>query len=70
MIRIYVSPLVTKSPPSIALYGATLTSWSVAGEELIFVSPRAVRDGSKAIRGGIPICWPAFGPWAEGAQHG
>ena len=40
------------------------------GQELIFVSPKAVRDGSKAIRGGIPICWPSFGPWSEGPQHG
>ena len=40
------------------------------GQELIFVSPKAVRDGTKAIRGGIPICWPSFGPWSEGPQHG
>ena len=40
------------------------------GEELIFTSPKAVMDGSKAIRGGVPICWPSFGPWSEGAQHG
>ena len=37
---------------------------------MIFVSPKAVMDGSKAIRGGIPICWPAFGPWSQGSQHG
>ena len=35
---------------SICKYGATVTSWSVKGEELIFVSPKAVMDGSKAIR--------------------
>ena len=35
---------------SVALHGATLTSWRVAGQELIFVSPRAVLDGTKAIR--------------------
>ena len=50
--------------------GATITSWTVEGEELIFLSPRAVLDGSKAIRGGVPICWPAFGPWSLGSQHG
>lgn len=55
---------------SIAKYGATLTSWKVKGEELIFVSPAAVLDGSKAIRGGIPVCFPSFGPWALGPQHG
>ena len=45
-------------------FGATITSWTVEGEELIFVSPKAVMDGSKAIRGGVPICWPSFGPWS------
>jgi len=51
-------------------FGATITSWTVEGQELIFVSPKAVLDGSKAIRGGVPICWPAFGPWSLGSQHG
>jgi len=55
---------------TIALYGATLTSWKVKGEQLIFVSPNAILDGSKAIRGGIPICFPSFGPWSLGPQHG
>jgi len=52
------------------LFGATLTSWQVEGEELIFVASRAKLDGTKAIRGGIPICFPAFGPWEFGPQHG
>merc|ERR1719266_2503026 len=55
---------------SVSLHGATLTSWKVKGEELIFVSPKAILDGSKAIRGGVPVCFPAFGPWPLGAQHG
>ena len=58
------------------------------GEELIFVSPKAILDGTKAIRylyclflskhpltndfqrGGVPVCFPAFGPWPLGPQHG
>ena len=52
------------------LFGATLTSWQVKGQELIFVATKAKLDGSKAIRGGIPICFPAFGPWSFGPQHG
>ncbi|KAF9977303.1 hypothetical protein BGZ73_006452 [Actinomortierella ambigua] len=43
------------------LYGATLTSWNVHGKERIFVSQKAILDGSKAIRGGIPLVFPVFG---------
>lgn len=52
------------------LFGATLTSWESEGEELIFVSEKAVLDNVKAIRGGIPLVFPAFGPWALGPNHG
>jgi len=52
------------------LFGATITSWKVEDEDIIFVSPKAVFDGKKAIRGGVPICFPSFGPWQYGAQHG
>jgi hypothetical protein len=41
-------------------HGATLTSWAVGGEERIFVSPNAVFAPPKAIRGGVPVCWPQF----------
>ena len=51
-------------------FGGTIISWIVDGQELIFVSKKAVLDGSKAIRGGVPICFPNFGPWTYGAQHG
>ncbi|KAF9930532.1 hypothetical protein BGZ65_005295 [Modicella reniformis] len=43
------------------LFGATLTSWKVDGKERVFVSKQAVLDGSKAIRGGIPLIFPVFG---------
>ena len=42
------------------LHGATLTSWKVDGEELLFVSPKAVFAPPKAIRGGVPVCFPQF----------
>lgn len=43
--------------------GATVISFKSAnGRENLFVSKKAVYDGSKAIRGGIPICFPIFGP--------
>eukprot|EP00911_Craspedida_sp_UC1_P000959 UC1_evm1s716 len=52
------------------LHGATVTSWCVGKEELLFVSKKAIYNGVKAIRGGIPIVFPCFGPWAHGPQHG
>jgi len=51
-------------------FGATILSWIVDGHDKIFCSKKAVMDGTKAIRGGIPICFPAFGPWTYGPQHG
>ena len=54
----------------ISTFGATLTSWTVDGTELLFVSPNSKLDGTKAIRGGVPVCFPAFGPWEGGPQHG
>lgn len=51
-------------------HGATLTSWKLHGNEIIFCSGNAKLDGSKPIRGGVPICFPAFGPWPLGPQHG
>ncbi|MDT8385767.1 MAG: D-hexose-6-phosphate mutarotase, partial [Gammaproteobacteria bacterium] len=31
--------------------------------EVIWLSETAVYDGSKPVRGGVPICWPWFGPY-------
>ncbi|KAE8352921.1 galactose mutarotase-like domain-containing protein [Aspergillus coremiiformis] len=48
---------------TIYLYGATVTSWKLAnGKEQLFVSETASLDGSKPIRGGIPVVFPVFGP--------
>ncbi|KAJ3154125.1 hypothetical protein HDU86_005052 [Geranomyces michiganensis] len=54
------------------LFGATVTSWKVGGVEKIFVSNKAHLDGSKAIRGGIPLVFPHFGtiPTSSLPQHG
>lgn len=41
-------------------HGATLASWELDGEPVIWLSPRAVLDGGSAIRGGVPICFPWF----------
>ncbi|OWF48400.1 putative glucose-6-phosphate 1-epimerase [Mizuhopecten yessoensis] len=52
------------------LHGATALSWKCDGKEILFLSKKAVLDNSKAIRGGIPLVFPQFGPWTCGPQHG
>jgi len=45
----------------VALHGAHVMSWKPADEdEVLYLSPDAVFTESKAIRGGIPVCWPWF----------
>ncbi|KAF2398762.1 galactose mutarotase-like protein [Trichodelitschia bisporula] len=48
----------------VLLYGATVTSWKNGGgkTENVWVSEKAIWDGSKPVRGGIPIVFPNFGP--------
>ncbi|OJD21192.1 hypothetical protein ACJ73_07469, partial [Blastomyces percursus] len=44
---------------TVNLLGATVVSWKLAnGEEQLFLSQKAVLDGSKPIRGGIPLVFP------------
>jgi glucose-6-phosphate 1-epimerase len=58
------------SPPQIYLHGACVTSWKQAtGDEVLYVRPDAVFDKSKPISGGLPHCFPQFGPGAM-QQHG
>ncbi|KAJ2783196.1 GPI inositol deacylase [Coemansia javaensis] len=51
------------------LYGATVTSWKSRGRERLFLSAQSKLDGSRPIRGGIPVVFPQFGPGAL-PQHG
>jgi len=45
----------------IALHGAHLFHWQPKGHDpVIYTSPTAIFREGKAIRGGIPICWPWF----------
>jgi glucose-6-phosphate 1-epimerase len=45
----------------IYLHGAHLTSWRPAGaEEVMFLSEESAFADGKAIRGGIPVCFPWF----------
>jgi glucose-6-phosphate 1-epimerase len=50
----------------IYLHGAHVTSWKPAGrEEVFFVSSQSRWEDGRAIRGGIPICFPWFGGKAD-----
>eukprot|EP00455_Lapot_gusevi_P033695 TRINITY_DN3690_c0_g4_i3.p1 TRINITY_DN3690_c0_g4~~TRINITY_DN3690_c0_g4_i3.p1 ORF type:complete len:341 (-),score=76.11 TRINITY_DN3690_c0_g4_i3:463-1407(-) len=52
-------------------YGAHVTFWRESGKpDFLFMSPKAVLNGTKAIRGGIPICFPQFGVLGKLSQHG
>ena len=56
---------------TITPYGAHLVQWTDAsGKELLFVSSIAEGGGGKAIRGGVPICWPQFAAKGPYAKHG
>lgn len=45
----------------VALHGAQVISWKPRDEEeVLYLSPDAVFREGKAIRGGVPICWPWF----------
>jgi glucose-6-phosphate 1-epimerase len=53
----------------IYLHGAHITSWKPSGEEeLLFLSPLSLYEDGKAIRGGVPICFPWFGAKADDAN--
>ena len=55
--RVYAS-LPTGDSVEVMLYGATVISWKNNGKENIFVSDAAVLDGSKPVRGGVPVVFP------------
>lgn len=54
----------------VALQGAQLLSWTVQGQEQLFLSPHAAHDGHTPIRGGIPVCFPQFNQRGPLVKHG
>lgn len=55
---------------AVALQGAHLIAWQPVGEEpVIWLSDATAFEEGVAIRGGVPICWPWFGP-AGKPSHG
>jgi D-hexose-6-phosphate mutarotase len=52
-------------------HGAQLLCASCDGEPLVWLSPQAQFDEGKAIRGGVPLCFPWFGKHPDGLPaHG
>jgi glucose-6-phosphate 1-epimerase len=53
----------TFASAEISLFGGHILSYKPKYDhrERLWVSPNTLFDGKKAIRGGIPICWPWFG---------
>jgi glucose-6-phosphate 1-epimerase len=60
----------------ISLYGGQVLSWHPHGEKEVFwLSKNSLFEQGKAIRGGIPLCWPWFGSHPDdkknkGGNHG
>ena len=56
---------------TITLYGGHLVSWQTSdGQERLFCSRASSLDGSRAIRGGVPVIFPQFGARGTGMRHG
>lgn len=59
----------------ISIYAGQVLSFTPrnAKEDVLFLSHKAYYQEGKAIKGGVPVCWPWFGPDPEGmgrAAHG
>lgn len=54
-------------------FGAHLAEWAVDGVPVVWLSEHALLDGSRPIRGGVPICFPWFADGPDGGlspSHG
>jgi len=59
----------------ISLYGGQVLNWQPKNQRPVFwLSEKAEFGTDKAIRGGVPLCWPWFGPYSKdgitGGNHG
>ncbi len=58
------------STATIALQGAHVMTWQPAGQKpVIWMSTAAKFAPGKSIRGGVPLCWPWFGPHSTEAGY-
>lgn len=55
----------------VSLFGGQVLSWAPAGgEEWLYLSDAAQFDGTQAIRGGVPVCFPQFAELGKLPKHG
>ncbi|HEY8877870.1 MAG TPA: D-hexose-6-phosphate mutarotase [Roseateles sp.] len=55
----------------LSLHGGHLLSWKPAGApEQLYLSPRSEFTPGKAIRGGVPVCFPQFADRGSLPKHG
>ena len=55
----------------IYLHGAHLTQWQPRGAKpVLFMSEKSWFEPGKPIRGGVPVCFPWFGPKPDSPAHG
>ncbi len=60
---------IPEATAEVYLHGAQLTAWQPAHTEpVIFLSRDSEFTAANAIRGGIPVCFPWFGPKADDAK--
>ena len=61
---------------SVYLHGAHVAAWRPEGaEEVLWLSEKSAWEAAKPIRGGVPICFPWFGPrnnkdYPDSPMHG
>lgn len=60
-----------KAAAEVYLYGAHVTAYQPAGQPpVLFLSKKSFVEPGKAIRGGVPLIFPWFGPRAGFPAHG
>ena len=78
--RVYQAPLSqgltalviehAKGTAKVSLYGGQVLSWQSCGEKDVFwLSKNSHFQQGKAIRGGIPLCWPWFGQHPDDSDN-
>ncbi len=70
---IYLDIRNAKSSASICTYGAHIVDFTPAGERpVLWMGGHSWFEKGKPIRGGVPVCWPWFGPLQDPAMpaHG